>query len=124
MARGSRRICRKTGCGKSHVNSHGYCDDHLSNRHGWKGGNTTNRGYGWAWQQLRLKVIERDVGLCQPCKRMGHYTTASEVDHIQAKAHGGTDHMVNLEAICPACHKKKTQTDRQGRVNSLRGGLS
>lgn len=111
MAQGAMRLCRKAGCGKAHGNGHGYCEAHLADRHTWKGGNTTKRGYGWAWQKLRSKIMERDKAMCQPCHRRGHYTAATEVDHIQAKAKGGTDHTHNLEAICSACHKAKTQRD-------------
>jgi 5-methylcytosine-specific restriction protein A len=53
-------------------------------------------------------VLQRDRYLCQPCKRKGMVTPASEVDHIVNREAGGTDADTNLEAICGPCHKAKT----------------
>ena len=69
---------------------------------------TTQRGYGWKWQQLREQIIARDFGLCQSCKRKGKVTAFHAVDHIVPKAKGGTDDESNLECICKRCHKAKT----------------
>lgn len=74
----------------------------------------TERGYGWAWQKLRDRIMARDHGLCQPCLRRGQVTLAREVDHIVGKDHGGDDSPVNLQAICLPCHKAKTAAERFG----------
>ena len=66
---------------------------------------------GRPWRRLREQVMQRDKYLCQPCLRLGRYTEATEVDHIVALAHGGTDNRTNLEAICPPCHERKTLAD-------------
>ena len=108
--------CRAIGC-PNLVTSRlmrGYCDDHADQRHGWAKtqaikGNTTQRGYGYAWQKLRQTIFERDGYLCQVCKRAGRITPATEIDHIKNKASGGTDESDNLQAICKTCHKIKTQ---------------
>lgn len=55
------------------------------------------RGYGSAWEKLRLIVLQRDCYLCQPCRRSSHLKPAREVDHIKPKAQGGTDALDNLE---------------------------
>ncbi|RWT91976.1 HNH endonuclease, partial [Raoultella ornithinolytica] len=34
------------------------------------------------------------------------------VDHIKAKAHGGTDDDSNLESLCWPCHRTKTGRER------------
>ncbi|MET0997055.1 MAG: HNH endonuclease [Mycobacterium sp.] len=39
--------------------------------------------------------------------------TASEVDHIQPVAEGGTDDMSNLVSVCKACHAAKTAEDHE-----------
>ncbi|MFW4112699.1 HNH endonuclease, partial [Klebsiella pneumoniae] len=44
--------------------------------------------------------------------RNGRAVAAKTVDHIKAKAHGGTDDDSNLESICYACHKSKTAVER------------
>lgn len=49
------------------------------------------RGYGSAWQKPRLRILERDKELCQPCLAKGSVTPASEVHYKQTKADGGTD---------------------------------
>ena len=77
----------------------------------WEGGNTTQRGYGHAWRKLRQQILDRDSHLCQHCIRSGRYIAATEVDHIQNKARGGTDEITNLRSLCTPCHKDKTARD-------------
>ena len=69
------------------------------------------RGYGTRWERLRKQILERDSYLCQPCRERGRVTAAQAVDHIKAKANGGTDELENLRAICRACHLDKTMLD-------------
>jgi predicted kinase len=79
-----------------------------------EGKTTTERGYGWAWQQLRQRILSRDLHLCQPCQREGKVTPATQVDHIKPKAKGGTDDAGNLQSICVACHDAKTEAEAAG----------
>src|SRR5690349_4431915 len=72
------------------------------------------RGYGTAWEKLRLVVLERDQRLCQPCLKQDRVSPAHAVDHIKPKAQGGTDDLDNLQSICRTCHQDKTLND-QGR---------
>lgn len=74
------------------------------------------RGYGTAWTKLRLRILERDKHLCQPCKRKGRITAATQVDHRTPKAKGGTDDEANLDSICEPCHDAKTLIDEGKRV--------
>lgn len=69
------------------------------------------RGYGTSWYKLRAHILARDDGLCRVCGR-----PASEVDHIVAKSAGGSDDEDNLQAICSACHAKKTALEGVGGV--------
>jgi 5-methylcytosine-specific restriction protein A len=73
------------------------------------------RGYGTAWDKLRLRVMERDRWLCQPCLRNDRTAVAKEVDHIKPKDKGGTDDPANLQAICKPCHKAKSITEKGGK---------
>lgn len=66
------------------------------------------RGYGTAWEKLRARTLKRDSYLCQPCKRQGRVTAATQVDHITPKAKGGTDDEGNCQSICADCHLCKT----------------
>jgi 5-methylcytosine-specific restriction enzyme A len=72
------------------------------------------RGYGAAWDRLRLRILKRDHYLCQPCLRVNRVTHATEVDHIKPKAKGGTNDAPNLQAICAPCHEAKTIIDQGG----------
>lgn len=112
--------CRAFGCPNLVTRKqHGFCDSHANRRYGWskhQHKSAAERGYGKQWRKLRSTVLARDEYLCQVCLAMGIYTTAEAVDHIVNKAQGGTDALDNLQAICHACHKIKTQNEsRQGR---------
>lgn len=82
---------------------------------GWKPdtmrGNRHQRGYGAAWERLRLRILDRDNGLCQPCLANGRVHIAQQVDHRTPKAAGGTDDPSNLQSICDACHRAKTSRE-------------
>lgn len=80
------------------------------------GKSTTERGYGWRWQQLRKRILARDKHLCQSCKRKGRITAGNEVDHKLAKSKGGTDDESNLECICTPCHIAKSAADRGAKL--------
>ena len=87
----------------------------------WDGnGSRHQRGYGTAWDKLRLRILKRDCYLCQECKRQGRLTPLKvrprdhAVDHIVPKAHGGTDDEANLESLCASCHSAKTAREWMG----------
>ncbi|MDU6924012.1 HNH endonuclease signature motif containing protein [Franconibacter helveticus] len=108
------KACRMRGCGKPTTDRSGYCEAHRGT--GWerhnKGKTAAQRGYGAEWRRVRNIVIRRDKGLCQSCKRQGIFRPGSSVDHIVAKAHGGSNKLDNLECICSECHKAKTARER------------
>lgn len=66
--------------------------------------------------------MKRDQRLCQPCLKENRVSPANAVDHIVAKARGGSDDLANLQAICRACHLDKTLTDA-GRRRKVTIGL-
>lgn len=72
-------------------------------------GNRHERGYGVAWDRLRVRILERDAGLCQQCGHPGN-----EVDHKLPKAMGGTDDEENLQVLCNPCHSAKTARESGG----------
>ena len=79
------------------------------------------RGYGTAWDKLRLRILARDSHLCQVCLAKGRPTPATHVDHILAKAKGGTDSESNLRAICRPCHDRKSIAEKGHRVRQSFG---
>lgn len=69
----------------------------------------SKRGYDSAWQKIRKYVLLRDNYTCQACYRVvGGHKRDSHVDHIIAKAKGGTDDESNLRTLCNVCHSIKT----------------
>lgn len=66
---------------------------------------------GRPWRRLREQILQRDQYLCQPCRRKGRITVATQVDHIIALANKGDDKPLNLQAICEPCHEAKTLID-------------
>jgi 5-methylcytosine-specific restriction protein A len=67
------------------------------------------RGYGPRWRELRASVLaERPV--CEECGR----AAATDVDHVVARAKGGTDDLSNLRAYCHSCHSRKTCREDRG----------
>lgn len=107
--------CRAKLCKSLTRERHGYCEEHAHLAQGWErhqqGKSSAQRGYGGRWRKLRNLVMQRDKWLCQPCSRQGRAAPAHAVDHIIPKAEGGTDSPSNLQAICRACHKAKTQQE-------------
>jgi 5-methylcytosine-specific restriction enzyme A len=71
-------------------------------------GSSTQRGYGYAWQQLRKQYLER-YPLCRMCQR----ARATLVDHRIPKRQGGTDDEYNLQPLCTACHAIKTGMEKR-----------
>ncbi|RQR78349.1 HNH endonuclease [Burkholderia sp. Bp9012] len=108
--------CKHRGCGALVADGKSHCDQHAHEAVKWKPdtvrGNRHARGYGSAWEKIRLRILRRDCGLCQPCLQVGRVTTATAVDHVVSKARGGTDRDENLQAICRDCHATKTARER------------
>ena len=117
-----KRPCTYPGCAT--LTTTGRCDAHRAAGK-WgdpRRGSRAERGYGPAWDRLRLVILARDNYLCQgpDCKGGAlRLTVASEVDHVIPKAqwlkcHGtlaGVDDPCNLQAIGRECHKRKTAAE-------------
>lgn len=119
MATRAKTICRQAGC-SSLVDVPGYCARHADQSVGWQrshgGQGSTQRGYGYRWQKLRERVMQRDQGLCQCGDCLGgekRVRIAHHVDHIIPKSQGGTDDLNNLQAINRECHKQKTARENR-----------
>ncbi|MNX43895.1 HNH endonuclease [compost metagenome] len=126
MARRSSFPCRHRGCAAL-VREPGYCDKHAGDAVGWKRdhqrGSRSERGYGPAWDRLRLLILKRDRYLCRCCECVStdRVLPATEVDHRIPKSEGGTDAPGNLCAINVDCHKRKTARESaRGRTRGRR----
>lgn len=73
------------------------------------------RGYGARWRKLRAQIL-MDEPLCRECRKAGCIVPATDVDHIVARADGGTDDRSNLQPLCHACHSRKTVRENGGRA--------
>ena len=65
---------------------------------------------GRPYSRFRLRVMERDEWLCQPCLREGRTTAAEQVDHIQPR-HEAPERLMdetNAEGICVPHHRAKS----------------
>lgn len=94
-----------------------------TNPGGWKPdqvrGNRHERGYGYSWEKTRVRILQRDNGLCQPHLRLGKVALGDQVDHkvskADARARGWTnseiEHDSNLQTICDECHREKTSRE-------------
>ncbi|QNQ83764.1 HNH endonuclease [Lactobacillus sp. PV037] len=58
------------------------------------------------WKVLRKLALERDLYLCQECKKAGRITPAKIVHHIKPVRVSDDDKLKleNLETVCAACH--------------------
>jgi 5-methylcytosine-specific restriction protein A len=116
------RACTRQGCKAHSSDGSNYCAAHKPKpRSGWasyhkevNGSSRHKAGYGSGWDKLRAAVLNRDRHLCVPCYKLGLFTMATAVDHIQNKASGGTNDINNLQSICYSCHKRKTQQEAIG----------
>lgn len=60
------------------------------------------RGYTSKWEKRRRKFLE-NFPTCAMCG-----APATDVDHIIAKADGGSDDAGNLRSLCHSCHSTRT----------------
>ena len=67
----------------------------------------------------RRKIAERQNWKCanDTCKLPGNLE-AYDLDHIVPLWKGGEDTEDNLQALCPACHREKTDMERVDRMQS------
>jgi len=105
-----RTPCTVPGCPRLAIAGTGRCERHK--RPPWV--KTRRSPHGWSWEQRRLRVLLRDGYRCVYCGGR-----AQVVDHIKARAFGGTDDEGNLVACCKACNEKKGREEaRAGRTGT------
>lgn len=85
-------------------------------------GNSTQRGYGYRWQQTRAGYLLKHP-LCVHCSRDGKVEPATELDHIVP--HRGDQQLFwdrsNWQGLCHPCHSRKTASEDGGFGNARRG---
>lgn len=107
------RLCR---CGRIHP-AGARCDDPRAGSAWQRPDGRSYRGISTRAYRKRRQAILDETPLCR-CGRV-----AVEVDHIWPVEYGGPiDEWWNLQALCKACHLRKTRRDRDGarrRVDSV-----
>jgi len=86
----------------------------------WPTSSRQSRGYGRAWDRLRLSVLQRDHFICRHCDARDKVTQASQVHHVVSRARGGSDDMANLVSLCSACHEATHIVERGGKPKPAR----
>ena len=103
------RPCRYPGCPGFCAPGQVFCNDHIM----WSGdhlrGNADARGYDAMWRKARKAFLQAHP-LCVECMKAGRLTPATVVDHVVP--HRGDVKLFwdegNWQALCKACHGKKT----------------
>ena len=115
MPNAAPKPCNHPGCGVLVKDGGARCPKHpggMVARFGAAGrASRHERGYGSDWDKQRLRILERDCGMCQACAKEQRVTLARDVDHIVPKAEGGSDLDHNLQCLCPECHAAKTKLE-------------
>jgi len=106
------RPCTQSGCHA--LTATGRCPAHqrapktqVSRLYDDRRGSSTQRGYGYAWQQRRKEFIKKHP-FCAKCPR-----PTTDVDHRIPKSRGGSDEDSNLQPLCSFHHKQKTAHERR-----------
>ena len=122
-------LCSYPGCRHPVPRGEKYCDKHkgagtrreqLQKKERWerrfrKKGSSAARGYGARWRRLRERFLFEHP-LCEECLKRGRAVPATDVDHI--RPHRGEEALMwdeeNLQALCHACHSRKTAAEDGG----------
>ncbi len=94
-------VCNMPGCPNISVRK-GRCPVHQ--RPAWEG-RRGFKGYKGEWFKIRALVLKEEP----TCRECGAPSTT--VDHILAKAFGGSDSRENLRALCNDCRRLKDAQD-------------
>lgn len=68
------------------------------------------------YNKQKLELLKKQDGLCAMCGDKIDGSEKAEIDHIVAKAYGGTDKKNNLQLVHLTCHQQKTATERRQRA--------
>ncbi len=118
MPRAAPRPCTNPGCGVLVHDGTSRCEKHKyveARQLDQRRGSSTQRGYGYKWQQAREAYL-RAHPLCARHEERGEIVAATVVDHIVP--HKGDMSLFwkrsNWQSLCKDCHDLKTATEDGG----------
>ncbi len=101
-----------------------YCTEHAAARRvelDARRGTSASRGYGSKWQRERAVFLQKNP-VCVEHRKRGQVVPATVVDHIVP--HKGDQVLFwrrsNWQALCKACHDRKTAREDGGFANPRR----
>lgn len=113
MPHKSKRPCSHPGC--PNLTDSAYCDQHKPLHPDRP--SSTQRGYNYRWRKVRKAYLQKHP-LCVRCLAEGRFRMATVVDHVIP--HRGDETLMwdesNFQALCKACHDKKTWTEDKNPV--------
>jgi len=119
-----KRPCSWPGCNT--LVSSGRCERHAIQTRRMvdaRRGSAASRGYNYKWRKARSRFLTHHP-LCAACFSSGRVNPSSEVDHI--RPHKGDEALFwderNWQALCKACHSRKTNSEDGGFGNAPTGG--
>lgn len=117
MAARARKVCASPGCPLLSLAGGSLCETHEQarmQRYNARRPSASQAGYGAQWRRIRDAYLAQHP-YCALCGARG-----THVDHIKAKADGGTDDEGNLQTLCARDHSKKTASVDGGFGNARR----
>jgi len=106
--------CNEPGCAEL-IRDGRYCSTHNSAHihvYERERGSSAHRGYGARWQRLRRMYLAAHPICVDPeGVHPGQVIPSTDVDHVIALRDGGTSRDDNLQALCHACHSRKTAVE-------------
>jgi len=72
-----------------------------------------NLGYRYLSRADKLRIVQRQAGVCALCPETFLSTDFQDADfdHIKPVSQGGEHTWENVQALCPECHRKKTNKE-------------
>jgi len=106
-------LCKWPGC-PNVTRSGSYCATHARANERQRG-SAAQRGYDSGWRRVRARYLAAHPWCADPFGVHGGVpVAATDVDHIQRRRSGGSDDDSNLQALCHACHSRKTVVEGRG----------
>ena len=72
-----------------------------------------------SYRTHKHRLFGQQEGSCRGCQQVFEFRMF-EIDHVVPRAKGGTDHLTNLQLLCPACNRAKGTKSQAELISTLR----